>query len=61
MNKFTKDSSILSLQHKLEEARANTRDAEKMGCSDSLICELMDEEDEIISQLLKLGCHRRDC
>lgn len=61
MNKFTNDSLILSLQHKLEEARDNTRDAEKMNCSDNLICELMDEEDEIISQLLKLGCHRRDC
>lgn len=61
MNKFTNDSTILSLQHKLGEARTNTRAAEKMGCSDNLICELMDEEDEIISQLLKLGCHRRDC
>lgn len=61
MNKFTNDSTILSLQHKLEDARANTRDAEKMGCSDNLICGLMDEEDKIISQLLKLGCHRRDC
>lgn len=61
MTKFTNDSLILSLQHKLEEARYNTRDSENMGCSDDLICELMDEEDEIISQLLKLGCHRRDC
>lgn len=61
MNKFTSDSNILSLQHKLEEARLNTREAEDTGCSDKLICELMDAEDEIISQLLKLGCHRRDC
>lgn len=42
MNKFTNDSTILSLQHKLEDARANTRDAEKMGCSDNLICKLID-------------------
>lgn len=61
MNKFTNDSNILSLQHKLGEARVNTREAEKLECSDELICELMDKEDEIISQLLKLGCHRRDC
>lgn len=61
MNKFSKDSNILSLQHKLGEARANTREAEDTQCSDELICELMDKEDEIIGQLLKLGCHRRDC
>jgi hypothetical protein len=61
MNKFTNDSNILSLQHKLADARANTREAENTGCSDTLICELMDAEDEITSQLLKLGCHRRDC
>lgn len=61
MNKFSNDSNILSLQHKLAAARANTREAEKLECSDTLICELMDTEDEIISQLLKLGCHRRDC
>lgn len=61
MNKFTNDSNILSLQHKLGDARANTREAENTDCSQELICELMDAEDEIISQLLKLGCHRRDC
>lgn len=61
MNKFTNDSNILSLQHKLADARANTREAEKLECSDDLICKLMDKEVEIISQLLKLGCHRRDC
>jgi hypothetical protein len=61
MNKFTNDSQILCLQHKLADARANTREAEDTGCSDSLICELMDIEDEITCQLLKLGCHRRDC
>lgn len=61
MNKFTNDSNILSLQHKLAGARANTREAESTGCSDNLICEMMDAEDEIIEQLLKLGCHRRDC
>jgi hypothetical protein len=61
MKKFNNDSLILSLQHKLAEARSDTRDAEKMGCSDGLICKLMDAEDEIISQLSKLGCQRRDC
>lgn len=61
MNKFTNDSLILSLQHKLTDARYNTREAENTGCSDQLICELMGAEDEIISQLLKLRCHRRDC
>jgi hypothetical protein len=61
MNKFSNDSQILSLQHKLAEARANTREAESTGCSDELICSLMDAEDMIIGQLLKLGCHRRDC
>lgn len=61
MNKFTNDSSVLSLQHKLAAARANTREAENTGCSDELLCELMDAEDVIISQLLKMGCHRRDC
>lgn len=61
MNKFSDDSLVLSLQHKLADARSNTREAENTGCSDELICKLMDEEDEIISQLLKLGCHRRDC
>jgi len=61
MSKFTNDSSVLSLQHKLAEARSNTREAEKTGCSDDLICELMDAEDAIKSQLLKMGCHPRDC
>lgn len=61
MNKFTNHSLILSLQHKLADARSNTREAESTGCSESLICELMDIEDEIIAQLLKIGCHRRDC
>lgn len=61
MNKFTNDSTVLSLQHKLADVRSNTREAEKLECSDALICELMDAEDEIISQLFKLGCHRRDC
>ena len=61
MNKFTNDSNILSLQHKLADARSNTREAESTGCSDELICELMEVEDAIIEQLLKLGCHRRDC
>lgn len=61
MNKFTNDSNILSLQHKLADARANTREAENTDCSQELICGLMDAEDEIIRQLLKLGCHRRDC
>jgi len=61
MNKFTNDSEILALQNKLAAARANTREAEDTGCSDSLICELMDAEDAIINQLLALGCHRRDC
>ena len=61
MNKFTNDAAILSLQHSLAAARANTRQAEDTGCSDQLICELMDAEDVIIDQLLKMGCHRRDC
>lgn len=61
MNKFTNDSSVLSLQHALASARANTREAESTGCSDALICELMDAEDAIIAKLLKMGCHRRDC
>ena len=61
MSKFTNDASILSLQHALEEARANTRDAEKTECSDEMICELMDAEDAIIAKLLSMGCHRRDC
>ncbi|ALH46247.1 hypothetical protein POR1_42 [Pseudomonas phage POR1] len=61
MNKFTKDSQILALQNKLAAARADTREAENTGCSDALICELMDKEDAIINQLLALGCHRRDC
>lgn len=61
MNKFTNDSNILTLQHNLAAARANTREAESTGCSEQLICELMDAEDVIIAQLLKMGCHRRDC
>lgn len=61
MNKFTKDASILSLQHALEAARANTREAEKTECSDDLICELMDAEDALIAKLLSMGCHRKDC
>lgn len=61
MNKFTNDSNVLSLQHKLANARANTREAEAARISGTLICELMDIEDVIIAQLLKLGCHRRDC
>ncbi|MNQ45919.1 hypothetical protein D3C85_597170 [compost metagenome] len=61
MNKFTNDSNILALQHNLAAARANTREAESTGCSDQVICELMDAEDAIITQLLKMGCHRRDC
>ena len=61
MNKFSNDSNILSLQHKLEAARTNTREAENTGCSDELIIDLMDAEDAIISQLLKMGCQRRDC
>ncbi len=61
MNKFSNDSNILALQHQLEMAREATRDAEYGQCSDELICELMDAEDEIIEQLLKLGCHPRDC
>lgn len=61
MNKFTNDSNVLSLQHALEAARTNTREAENTGCSDELICELMDAEDAIIAQLLRMGCHRRDC
>lgn len=61
MSKFTDDSKILSLQHKLQEARSNTRQAEDENYSEELICYYMDKEDEIISQLLKLGCHRRDC
>ena len=60
MDKYTNDSNILSLQHKLSEARANRREAENTGCSDELILSLMDEEDVIVSQLLKLGCHLRD-
>lgn len=61
MNNFTNDSSILSMQHSLAAARANTREADRAGCSDQLICNLMDAEDAIIAQLLKMGCHRRDC
>jgi len=61
MNKFTNDSTILSLQNKLTLAKSETRDAENTGCSDDLICELMDAEDIIVAELLKLGCHRRDC
>lgn len=61
MNKLSSDSNILSLQHKLEAARYNTREAENTGCSEDLIIELMDAEDAIISQLLKMGCHLRDC
>lgn len=60
MNKYTNDSNILSLQHKLSESRANRREAENTDCSDELIVSLMDEEDAIVSQLLKLGCHIRD-
>lgn len=61
MNKFTNDSNVLALQHSLAAARDNTREAEKTGCSDELICELMDAEDAIIAQLLEMGCHRKDC
>jgi len=61
MNKFTNDSQILTLQNKLAAARLDTREAEDTGCSDGFICELMDKEDTIIAELLKLGCHRRDC
>lgn len=61
MNKFTNDSNVLALQHNLAAARANTREAENTGCSDDLICELMNAEDAIIAQLLKMGCHRKDC
>ncbi len=61
MNNYQNDSQILSLQYKLEAARKDRQEAENTGCSDNLICELMDVEDAIISQLLKLGCHRRDC
>ena len=60
MDKYINDSKILFLQHKLSEARANRREAENTGCSDELILSLMDEEDNIVSQLLKLGCHIRD-
>ena len=61
MNKFTNDINVLSLQHELAAARAQTREAENTGCSDQLICELMDAEDAIIAKLLSKGCHLRDC
>ena len=61
MNKFTSDSSVISLQHSLAAARANTREAENTGCSDELICNLMDAEDAIKAKLLRMGCHLRDC
>ena len=61
MNKFSNDSNVLCIRHALAAARANTREAESTGCSDQLICELMDAEDAIIAQLLNMGCHQRDC
>lgn len=61
MSKFFADSSVLALQHALDAARSETRKAENMGCSDALICELMDAEDAIKAQLLSKGCHLRDC
>ena len=61
MSKFTTDSSILALQHALQEAKENTRQAEKSGCSDQMICALMDQEDLIVAKLLSKGCHLRDC
>jgi hypothetical protein len=60
-NKFMHDSGVLGLQHALASAKAETRTAVDSGCSDELICELMDAEDAIISQLLSKGCHLRDC
>jgi len=61
MNKFTRDASVLNLQHALADAKAETRRATDSGCSEELICELMDAEDAIVAQLLRMGCHRRDC
>lgn len=61
MTKFTNDSSVLSLQHNLAASKANTLEAMNTGCSEARICELMDAEDIIVAQLLKMGCHRRDC
>lgn len=61
MNKFSNDSNILSLQHKLDKARANTRSAENEGQAEDIILYCMDQEDDIISQLLRLGCDPRDC
>ena len=61
MNKFTRDASVLKLQHDLAAAKAETRRATDMGCSDELVCELMAAEDAIVAKLLSMGCHRRDC
>lgn len=61
MNTFTNDSNVLFLQHALEDARSDRREAEDIGCSDALILELMDKEDAIVSKLLSLGWHLRDC
>lgn len=61
MDKFTRDASVLSLQHALAAAKANTREAVDTGCSDALICELMDVEDAIAAKLVAMGCHPRDC
>lgn len=60
-NKFQNDSTAMGLQHALAAAKADTRAAEASGCSDQLICELMDAEDAIVAQLLRMGCHLRDC
>lgn len=61
MNKFTNDCNVLKLQHELAIAREFTRQAEDEGASDDVIIQYMDAEDAIISQLLSLGCHLRDC
>lgn len=60
-NKYMQDSAVLRLQGALAAAKAETRAAVDAGCSDELICELMDAEDAIVSQLLRKGCHLRDC
>jgi len=60
-NKYVQDATVLGLQHALDEARAEVREATDAGCSDDLVLALMDAEDSIVSKLLAMGCHLRDC
>lgn len=61
MNKFSNDSSILSLQQELMAAKARTVKACEEDASESEIVFLMEYEDAIINELLSRGCHMRDC